>query len=180
MAAVNEAAIAAADPAATVIADGARAGADRHISRSSVAATASAAHTHAYMHTCIHAHMHICIHAYMRRCMHAYMRVCMHACTHACMHVCMHAHMHVHIHVYVHMHTCTCTCACIHACMYVCMYVDRHLQRLDGDVCMYVRRQTPAETRWGAASLDFMFGKIVYLYREVPRRRVLHCRQLGS
>ena len=44
-AAANEAAIAAADPAATVMADGTRAGADRQISRSSLAATASAAHT---------------------------------------------------------------------------------------------------------------------------------------
>ena len=66
-AAANEAAIAAADPAVTVIADGARAGADRLISRSSVAAAASAAHTHAHMHTCTHAYMHTSIQSYMHR-----------------------------------------------------------------------------------------------------------------
>ena len=119
-AAANEAAIAAADPAATVMADGARAGADRQISRSSLAATASAAHTHAYMHTCIHAHMHTCIHAHahMHTCIHAYMHACMHAYTH----IRMHAYMHVRMYAYMHV----CMYACMHACMHTCMYARMH------------------------------------------------------
>ena len=84
MAAVNEAAIAAADPAVTVVADGARAGADMHISRSSMAAPASAAHTHAHMHTCMYACMHTC------------------TCIYTCMYICIHARARVHVHVYTY------------------------------------------------------------------------------
>ena len=70
MAAVNEAAIAAADPAVTVIADRRRKGGElTGLSADHQWQQQPALHTH--MHTCTHAHMHACIHAYMQTLVHA-------------------------------------------------------------------------------------------------------------
>jgi len=134
----NEAAIAAADRGAIVVADDARAGRHQHINGSS---SQSCIHTciHAYMHTYIHAYMHThtCIHAYIHAYMHTCMYIRIHAYTHIRMyawHVCMYACMHVRMHAC--MHVCTYACMHIYARMHTCIHAHVHVHVY---VCMYTR-----------------------------------------
>jgi hypothetical protein len=84
------------------------------------------------------------------------------------MYACMHAHMHVC--TYACMHTCTCIYMCMYTCIHARARVHVHMYTRMY-ICMYVCRHAPAEIILGGASLDYTFGKIVYVYREVPGRR---------